>query len=119
MLGKFSQVISKEGEIEERYRHWFEDNRDATTNLKESKWTLAGDVTAIVRSQPESLSEMVLGLYEGEVIIILTETEVLERDIIKWQYKYYDVVMVEAMYFRKTLDYYKGTCIRRVEFLGN
>jgi len=114
----FQELISKEGETLQLYVHTFETSRDATTNLKESQWAAATNITAIVRSQPETLSETSVGLHEAEVILILTTTAITEHSVIKWQSKYYDIIMVEDMYFRKTLDYYKGTCMRRVEFLG-
>ena len=114
----FQELISKEGENISRYVHSFESSRDGTTNLKESQWAAAASITAVVRSQPEATVETPLGLVEGETIVILTTTQVAEHDVIKWQDKYFDIVMVEDMYFRKTLDYYKATCVRRIEFLG-
>ena len=117
-MGYFSEMISKEGETVSRYVHSFESSRDGTTNLKESQWAAATNITAIVRSQPESTVETALGIVEGETIVILTTTQVAENDVIKWQNKYFDVIMVEDMYFRKVLDYYKVTAVRRIEFLG-
>jgi hypothetical protein len=117
-MAKFSNLISKEGETISHYVHSFESSRDSVTNLKESKWAAATNITAIVRSQPEALTETPMGVYEAESIVILTETAIAEHDVIKWNNKYYDIVMVEEMWFRKALDYYKGTCVRRIEFLG-
>lgn len=118
-MGKFTELISKEGETVQLYSHSFEASRNGTTKLKESKWAASTDITAIVRSQPETLAEMGVGLYEAETILILTTTAIAEHGVIKWQDKYYDIVMVEDMYFRKALDYYKGTCLRRIEFMGS
>ena len=115
----FTELIRKEGETVSHYIHSFESSRDSTTNLKESQWAAAVNLTVVIRSQPEALAEMGIGLYEGEVIVILASTAVSEHDIILWQSKYFDVVMVEDMYFRKELDYYKARCQRRVEFLGS
>ena len=112
-------MISKEGETISRYVHSFESSRDGTTNLKESQWAAAVNITAIVRSQPEATVETALGIVEGETIVILTTTQVVENDVIKWQDKYFDVVMVEDMYFRAKLEHYKCTAVRRIEFLGS
>ena len=114
----FQELINKEGETLQRYVHTFESSRDSVTNLKESQYAAAVNITAIVRSQPENTLEVALGIVEGEAIVILTTTQVAENDVIKWQNKYWDVLMVEDMYFRKSLDYYKCTCVRRIEFLG-
>ena len=118
-MTNFSQLISKEGEVIQLYVHSFEQNRDSVTNLKESQYAAAVNITAIVRSQPENTLEVALGIVEGEAIVILTTTQVAEYDVIKWQNKYFDVISVQDMYFRKTLDYYRCTCSRRIEFLGS
>jgi len=115
----FTELISKEGETVSHYVHSFESSRDGTTNLKESQWAAAVDLKVQIRSQPEALAEMGIGVYEGEVIVVLSATAISEHDIIKWQNKYFDVLMVEDMYFRKQLDYYKCTCQKRVEFIGS
>jgi len=118
-MGKFSQLIEKEGETISLYVHSFESSRDGTTNLKESKWATATSITAIVRSQPEETVETALGLVEGESLVILTETQLAEHDVVKWQNRYFDIVKVEDMYFRATLEHYKCTAVRRIEFLGS
>jgi len=114
----FDQLISKDGETIEHYVHSFETNRDSTTNLKESKWATASEITAVVRTQPKITSYTELGIVELESIIIMTKTAVAQEDVVKWNSKYFDVLGVEEVFFRKSRNYYKATCLQRVEFLG-
>ena len=120
-MGNYDQVIDKEGETLEHYVHSFESSRDATTNLKESKWATAVNITAIVRSQPSSSDFTGLGTVQVDVIIILTKTDTVpaKHDVVKWNSEYYDVILVEPIFFRKAVNYYKSTCQRRIEFLGS
>lgn len=116
----FKQVIAKEGETISYYAHSWESSRDSTTNLKESKWATATNITAVVRSQPSILNEKESGVYEVEYLLILTDpdTALTRLSVIKWQNKYYDIVLVEEIYHKGSLDYYKAHCYERMEFLG-
>jgi len=113
-------MIDKEGETIEHYVHSFESSRDSTTNLKESQWAAASEVTAIVRSQPSGVNPTEIGTHQVDIIVVLTKTTTVpaKHDVVKWNSVYYDVIMVEPIFFRKTVNYYKSTCQRRVEFLG-
>jgi len=115
----FDQLISKEGETISRYVHSFESNRDSTTNLKESQWAAAVDITCVVRTQPKVTEQTELGILELESIVVLTKTAVAQEDVLKWNNKYFDVIGMEEVFFRKVSQYYKVTCIQRMEFLGN
>lgn len=117
-MGKFTELIAKEGETISLYVHSFESSRDSVTNLKESKWVAATDITAIVRSQPSNKVEEKYGTYDNETIVILTETAVAQYDVVKWNVQFFDVVLVEEIFWHGTRDYYKATCKRRIEFLG-
>lgn len=120
MTGKtyFDSLISKEGESLSHYVHSFESSRDSTTNLKVSKWATAVNITAVVRSQPSIVNETDLGVYEVEVILVLTETGVARFDVLKWNDKYWDVLYSEEVFMKGTRQYYKCTAQRRIEFLG-
>ena len=118
-MGYFDELISKQGETISRYVHSFETSRDSTTNLKVSKWAAAVNVTAVIRSQPAFIDEREEGVHKLEAITVLTKTALAKWDIVKWQDKYFDVVMVEPVYWGSTLQYYKCACQERVEFLGS
>lgn len=120
VLGQnFDSLIAKEGEAVTWYVHSFETSRDATTNLRESKWTSGVSIIAVVRSQPKVISQIELGLVDLEVIILLTKTQLASLDIVKWNGHYFDVLAVEETFFRGKSQYYKATCSERLEFLGN
>jgi len=121
MGSNYDQVIDKEGESISHYVHSFETSRDSTTNLKESLWAAATSITAIVRSQPSDIDFDKAGTKQTDIIVILTKTTTVpaKHDIVLWNSGYYDVLMVEPIFFRKTVNYYKSTCQRRVEFLGS
>jgi len=118
-MSHFKQLISKEGETINHYVHSFETSRDSTTNLKESLWAAAVSITGIVRTQPKTSERTELGIKDLETIVILSETSMAEEDVMGWSSKYYDVMTVEEVFFRKARNYYKATCLQRVEFLGN
>lgn len=121
MGSNYDQVIDKEGEEISHYVHSFESSRDSTTNLKESLWAAAVTITAIVRSQPSSIDFDRVGTKQTDMIVILTKTDVVpvKHDVILWNSDYYDVITVEPIFFRKSVNYYKSTCMRRIEFLTN
>jgi len=116
MVTKFQQVISKEGETINHYVHSFESSRNSTTNLKVSKWAAAVEITAVV---PRFIEEKDFGAHGVEYLLLLTETAVVRLDVIKWQDRYFDVALVENVYWKGALQYYKCHCYERVEFLGN
>ena len=99
--------------------HSWETSRNSTTNLKVSKWAAATTISVVVRSQPAIVIESEAGRSKIDTLLILTTTEVSMLDVIEWQSKFYDVIMVEEVYFRSTLEYYKCTCQERLEFLGS
>ena len=63
-----------------------------------------------------------VGLSKLELILVLTEATVNELDVIKWNNKYYDVLLVEDVYWAvkgtPTLQYKRCTCQELLEFLG-
>jgi len=118
-MGYFDDLISKEGETVSHYVHSWETSRDSTTNLKESKWATAVNITVVVRSQPSFVEERELGLHKIDTILILTKTAVVNLDVIKWNNKYFSVIMVEPIYWKSTIQYYRCTCQERLEFIGN
>jgi len=101
------------------YVHSFETSRNSTTNLKVSKWAAATTVSVVVRSQPSFVDVSEVGLHKSEVILVLTTTAVSMLDVILWQEKYYDVMIVEEVYWKGTRQYYRCTCQERLEFIGN
>ena len=116
-MTKFKQEIFKYGETVSHYAFSL-GSRNSTTNRKVGQWATATNITAIVRSQPSSSEEKNEGANTMENLILLTETSVPKYSVEKWKDKYYDVILVEEVYWNKTLDYYKLTCVRRLEFLG-
>lgn len=114
----FDEMIRKEGETVQHYVHSFEASRDGITNLKESQWAAAVNITAIVRSQPKTVEYTSTGIKSLTTIVVLTKTAVANEDVLKWNSKYFDVVQVEEVFFRNTRQYYKATCVERVEFIG-
>jgi len=119
VLSHFDEMLRKgQSETIQHYVHSFESSRDSTTNLKESQWAAAVDITAVVRSQPLTVEYSELGIKDLEVIVVLTKTTIAEEDVLKWSSKYFDVTMVEEAFFRGERNYYKATCFQRVEFLG-
>ena len=94
-------------------------SRNSTTNLKVSQWAAAADTVVVVRSQPSMVEEREEGLFKFEVILILTKTAVGMLDVILWNSKYYSVTMVDPVYWKSTIQYYKCTCQERLEFIGN
>lgn len=119
MGGKFDDTLNKEGETLSYYAHSFEDSRNSTTNLKVSKWAVAVDLKAVVRSQPKMDSPKDLGLNETDTILILTTTAIAKLSVVKYQNKYFDILIVDEQFWKGTRQYYKGLCQRRLEFLGN
>jgi len=115
----FDQLISKDGETISHYVHSFETDRDGTTNLKESKWAAAVSISGVVRTQPKVTEQTELGIMELESIIVLTKTAAVQEDVLKWNNKYFDVTGVEEVFFKGASQYYKATCLQRMEFLGN
>ena len=65
------------------------------------------------------MEEGTVGAYENDYLLILTKTAVVRLDVLKWQDKYYDVLLVEEMYWKGIIQYYKCHCNQRLEFLGN
>jgi len=118
-MGYFDSLLSKEGENISHYVHSWETSRNSTTNLKESKWAAAVTVNVVVRSQPSITEQKEEGLVQPEIILVLTTTEVIKLDVILWKEKYFDVTMVEEVYWKGTRQYYRARCIERLEFLGN
>jgi len=115
----FTDLLSKEGEDISHYVHSWESSRNSTTNLKVSKWATATTVSVVVRSQPSFVEEREEGVHKLDIILVLTITSLSRLDVIKWQNKYYDILMVEEVFFRGTREYYKATCQERLEFIGN
>jgi len=119
VLSHFDEMLRKgQSETIQHYVHSFESSRDSITNLKESQWAEAVDITAVVRSQPLTVEYSELGIKDLEVIVVLTKSAVAEEDVLLWNSKYFDVIMVEEAFFRGERNYYKATCFQRVEFLG-
>lgn len=122
-MGYFNKTITTQGETLSYYEKTYESGRNATTNLKEIYYATATNITAVVRSQPNSIVYGEEGIYEQEVITILTKTQITEQSVVKWNNKYYDVDIVEDVYWNKrgtpTLQYYKARCIERIEFIGS
>lgn len=119
MLGKFDDLLSKEGETVSHYVHSLESSRNSTTNLKVSKWAAAVNVTAVVRSQMKTSDILDVAVHSQDSISIMTKTAVARMDVIKWNNKYYDVINVEEQYWKNVLQYYKAICYERLEFLGD
>ncbi len=122
-MSYFSDTISKQGENLSYYAHSYESSRNSTTNLKVSLYAAATTIVGVVRSQPNTITYGESGVFELEIILVLTKTAVAEKDVIKWNNRYYDVELVEDVYWNKrgssTLQYYKCRCVERIEFLGN
>jgi hypothetical protein len=118
-LGKFDDLLSKEGETVSRYVHSWETSRNSTTNLKVSKWASSADITACVRSQAKTSDHKEVGLNFLDSVILLTKTALVALDVMKWNNKYYDVILVEGQFWKGILQYYKVTCQERLEFLGS
>jgi len=117
-MGYFDNLISKEKESVSQYVHSF-GSRNSTTNLKVSQWAAATSIDVVVRSQPSIVEEREEGIVKFEVILILTKTAVAMKDVILWNSKYYSVTMVEPIYWKSTIQYYRCTCQEMLEFLGN
>lgn len=118
MLGKFDDLLSKEGETVAHYVHSWESSRDTTTNLKVSKWAASVNIKACVRSQSKLPDHKEVGYHFLDSIVLLTKTNIQSLDIVKWNNKYYDVTNNDAQYWKGVLQYYKITCQERLEFLG-
>jgi len=117
-MGKFQDLLSKEGETVSHYVHSFETSRNTTTNLKVSKWAASVNIKACVRSQSKLSDHKDAGLHFLDHIVLLTETVMNPLDVAKWNSKYYDVLLVEGQFWKGILQYYKITCEERLEFLG-
>lgn len=115
----FDSLIEKEGETVSYYAHSFAGSRNSITNLKVSQWAAASDTTVVVRSQPSMVEQREEGLLKFEVILILTKTAVAMKDVILWNSKYYEVIMVEPVYWKSTIQYYRCRCQECLEWLGN
>ena len=117
-MGKFDDLLSKEGETVARYVHsWAA--RNSTTNLKVSQWAASVDIKACVRSQAMTSDHKESGLNFLDSIILLTKTALVALDVVKWNNKYYDIILVEGQFWKGILQYYKVTCQERLEFLGS
>lgn len=122
-MGYFNSTITTQGENLSYYAHSYESSRNSVTNLKVSLYAAATTIVGVVRSQPNSITYGEDGVYELETILVLTKTVVTEKSVIKWNNKYYEVVLVEDVYWSKrgspTLQYYRCKCDERIEFLGD
>lgn len=117
-MGKFDDLLTKEGETVGHYVHSFETSRNSTTNLKVSKWAASVDIKASVRSQSKISDPKDMGLHFLDTVVLLTKTTMAPLDVAKWNNKYYDVLVREEQYWKGVLQYYKVTCQERLEFLG-
>jgi hypothetical protein len=117
-MGKFDDLLNKEGETVARYVHSWETSRNSTTNLKVSQWAASSNIKACVRSQSKTVDHKDVGYHFLDTIILLTKTALLKKDVMKWNEKYYDVLVVEGQFWKGVLQYYKATCQERLEFLG-
>jgi len=117
MVSKWKQELAKYGETISYYAHSL-GSRNSTTNRKVSQWAAATNITAMVRTQPSSVEEKNEGAHTNDTLFILTDTAITKYSVFSWNSKYYQIVMVEETYWNKALEYYKGTAIRMLEFLG-
>jgi len=118
MVSRFKQELAKLGETVSYYTHSFEDDRNSTTNRKVSKWAAATDITARVLTQPSSSEEKNEGANTTNSLVFLSDTAMTKYSVIKWANKYYDIILVEEVYWNKVREYYKVTTLQRLEFLG-
>jgi hypothetical protein len=118
MGSKFEDLLTKEGETLSYYAHSFESSRNSTTNLKVSNWAAATNITAVVRSQGKVDNPKDVALNETDMIVILTTTAITKLSVVKFQNGYYDLLFVEEQFWKGTRQYFKATCMRRLEFLG-
>jgi len=116
-MGKFKEEINRLGETVSYYAFSL-GNRNSTTNRKVGQWTAAADLRVRVLTQPSSVEEKNEGCNTTESLVFLSEAQMTKHSVIKWQDKYYDIIMVEEVYWNRARDYYKATTVRRLEFLG-
>jgi len=112
----WGQIQAKQGETISHYVHSFESSRDSNTNLKLSEWASPVNITAVVRSQPSTVSVISAGILETEVVLILSNTTLAKRDRFSWNSKYWEAVSIDDIFFKGTRQYYKARCVRVVQW---
>jgi len=111
----WAQIEAKQGETISRYVHSF-GTADSVTKLKPSTWAAPTTIRAAVRSQPGAVELISAGIFEKEVIVVLTDTTVSKRDRFAWNSKYWEVVVLDEVWFKGTKQYYKCTCVEVVQW---
>jgi len=114
MKMSWSAIEAKQGEDISHYVHSFEDDRDSNTNLKLSEWASPTTIQAVVRSQPTTVSVIPAGILETEVILVLTNTSIANRDRFLWNSEYWEALQVDQIFYKGTRQYYKARCTRVV-----